>query len=196
MLASVIIIASSRTTHSTNNDLIGYGLFALAAVALLAVVFLLFFTPRWARRFHMPPAQLIAGPSVCVADLKVNTQLILDLLRGATPGSVLAWVDGEPHEEAALKLERFLTVLGQPYEVELTGAASDGNTYLALARAHAVSAKLVLDLERLCERLTALEARTMTVNHVSVVATRTTVWAVGLLCAFGGALFAAVAVLR
>ncbi len=49
---------------------------------------------------------------------------------------------------------------------------------------------LVADIDRLCRWVEELERRTVTKDHVSIVAARTTIAGVALLCAFGGLVIA------
>jgi hypothetical protein len=192
---SVLAAAKSALdSGSDRTDLIAYGLFALCAIALV-IVFLLWFYGMPKRSRELALAQPAEGASVSLDDVNINAELVIALLRAASPNEVLKWIDGDPASHTLGQLNQFLTLLRRPYENDLRGAAADGNTYLALARSHVTMAALVDDVEQLCTRLHTLESNAITHERVSITATKTTFTVVALLCAFGGTLIGGIKLL-
>lgn len=188
--AAVKAVPESRVESSS--DLVAYGLFFLSAVLLVGI--LVYWATILIRKRRRLNANPVNGSSVCPEDMAANTELVVALLRKAAPGTLLAYLDNESTQFDG-DLQRFLTILKSPYETELRAAAADGNTYLALARSQRATVALIEDVERLCERVEDLNHRTITKDHVSVVAAKTMIGGLVLLCTIGGLVIGAVQVL-
>lgn len=177
---------------SGDSELIAYAIFALSGVIMLGILFQLIYL--LIRRRRRAAASLINGSSVCPKDLSANTELVVALLRNAAPSAIQAYLS-EGSDGVDGDLQRILTVLQNPYENVLRSAATDGNTYLALARSQRATAALVTDVEGLCQQVEALNQSTITRDHVTMVAAKTMIGGLLLLCALGGLVIGAVQVI-
>lgn len=184
--ASLLIFSagSSPTRHEDSSpDLIAYALLILSGVIFLALAMqAVYFLIR--RREHQN-AVGHNGMSICASDMVDNTELVVTLLRHAVPGELLAYLDKEAISFDG-DLERFLTVLQNPYEDDLRPANSDGNAYLALARTHRAICAVIDDVDQLHARVTAMSTGVVTRDQASIIATRTMVSGALLACAIGG----------
>jgi len=190
--AASAVKAIPKSQVDGNSDLMAYAIFALSGVILVGI--LGYWVSILVRKRRRVAASQLNGSSVCPEDMAANTELVVALLRKAAPGNLLAYLDeNSTHFDG--DLQRFLTILQNPYETELRAAAADGNTYLALARGQRATVALIDDVERLCERVEELNHRVVTKDHVSVVAARTMIGGLLLLCAIGGLVIGAVQVL-
>jgi len=188
--AAVKAVPESRVNGSS--DLVAYGLFLLSGVLLIGIV--VYWVTILIRKRRRLTSDQVNGSSVCPEDMTANTELVVALLRNAVPGNTLAYLDKESTQFDG-DLQRFLTIYQRPYELDLQAAAADGNTYLALARSQRATVALIEDVERLCERVEDLNHRTITKDHVSVVAAKTMIGGLVLLCTLGGLVIGAVQVI-
>jgi len=194
-ILSILAAAKPMTGDqaSGHSELIAYAIFVLSGVILLGIVL------QWIyllvrRRHRTAASQLINGSSVCPKDLSANTELVVALLRNAAPNSMQAYLSGSS-DGVDGDLQRILTLLQNPYENDLRSATTDGNTYLALARSQRATAALVTDVEGLCQQIEALNQSTITRDHVSMIAAKTMISGLLLLCAMGGLVIGAVQVI-